>query len=137
MSEAVREAACHCGRLTVRARGEPKLVGVCHCQACQRRTGSVLGAAAFFDEGSLEIAGECSTFERTAESGARLTFHFCPTCGSNVWWTRSTRPGLIAVAAGAFADPDFPGPSRRVWTRYAHPWVEHLDNLPGFRQAPD
>jgi hypothetical protein len=136
VTQAVRDAACHCGRLTVRASGDPTLVSVCHCQACQRRTGSALGAGAFYGEGQLEISGESATWERDAESGARLAFHFCPTCGSNVFWTRSSRPGLIAVAVGAFADPSFPGPSRRVWTEFAHDWIAGLADLPTHLRQP-
>jgi hypothetical protein len=43
-------------------------------------------------------------------------------------------PELIAVALGAFADPDFPGPYFSVWEQRKHAWVtitgdevEHFD----------
>ena len=32
-------------------------------------------------------------------------------------------PDLIAVAAGAFADPDFPAPEQQVYEQHKHPWV--------------
>jgi hypothetical protein len=42
----MREAAiqrvgeCHCGALKIIAAGEPERVYLCHCKACQRRTGT-------------------------------------------------------------------------------------------------
>ena len=39
-----RTATCSCGQLRIEVRGEPLGVGVCHCLACQRRTGSVFAA---------------------------------------------------------------------------------------------
>ncbi|MCZ6616567.1 MAG: aldehyde-activating protein, partial [Gammaproteobacteria bacterium] len=43
-----RRAACSCGNLRLTARGDPIRVSVCHCHACQRRTGSVFGVQARF-----------------------------------------------------------------------------------------
>jgi hypothetical protein len=43
-----RTASCSCGQLTVVTAGDPIRVSVCHCLACQRRTGSVFGAQARF-----------------------------------------------------------------------------------------
>jgi hypothetical protein len=37
-----RVAECHCGQLRVVTSGEPNNVYVCHCKACQRRTGAVI-----------------------------------------------------------------------------------------------
>ena len=41
-------ASCSCGQLSIEVHGEPRGVGVCHCLACQRRTGSVFAALASF-----------------------------------------------------------------------------------------
>lgn len=107
----------------VRAEGEPIRVSVCHCLACQRRTGSAFGVQARFREDQLQFEGETRTYERTGDSGGIVTFRFCPTCGSTVWWTI---PGLegVGIAVGAFADPTFPGPIRTVYEDRAHAWVE-------------
>jgi hypothetical protein len=49
---------------------------------------------------------------RTAESGNALTFHFCPTCGSTVYWESEGFPGYVAVAIGNFA-PEIPRTDHR------------------------
>jgi hypothetical protein len=82
----LREAACSCGDLKIRLRGDPTYVSSCCCQACQRRSGSLYGVTAFFAEDQVEgTEGTATNFHRIAESGNGLTFHFCPRCGSSVW----------------------------------------------------
>ena len=46
----MRTASCCCCQLRIEVQGEPRGVGVCHCFACQKRTGSVFAALATFSE---------------------------------------------------------------------------------------
>jgi len=71
-----RIASCSCGQLTAVASGEPVRVSICHCLACQRRTGSVFGAQARFRREHVEVKGRSSIHVRVADSGNTLTFHF-------------------------------------------------------------
>ena len=41
-----RIAECHCGQLRAITSGEPESMYVCHCKACQRRTGAIIHTAA-------------------------------------------------------------------------------------------
>ena len=132
-----RQAACACGQLSIRLSGDPVLVSSCCCQQCQRRTGAFFGVTAFFERGQVQASeGEATEFRRTADSGADLTFRFCPRCGSTVWWEPHARPGLVAVAGGAFADPTLPPPKRMVWTEHRHPWVCTPEGLATFERSP-
>lgn len=118
-----RAAACCCGQLRIRCAGDPRLVALCHCLECQRRTGAPFGIAAFFDSEAAEPAGESRTFRRGSDSGHPITFHFCGTCGSTVYWYPARMPALVAVAVGCFADPAFPAPTRSVYEQHRHAWV--------------
>jgi hypothetical protein len=124
MTTTTRTAACACGQLTVTCRGEPVAVSLCHCRACQRRTGSSYGIAAFFAREAVTVAGTMRDFSRPSDSGFDVIHHFCPDCGSTVWWEPKRKPDLIAVASGAFADPRFPAPTQSVNERHRHPWVD-------------
>ena len=79
-----RRTACSCGQLHLTIEGQPSRIAMCHCLACQRRTGAVISNQARFQREQVSIAGEATTWTRTADSGHSLTFHFCPTCGSTV-----------------------------------------------------
>ena len=118
-----RLATCSCGELTVRCAGDPILVSLCHCLACQKRTGSTYGIAAFFARDQVHASGEQARYTRSSDSGFDVTFRFCPNCGSTVLWEPSRKPDTIAVAVGAFANPAFPPPSKAVYEEHGHPWV--------------
>jgi hypothetical protein len=59
----------------------------------------------------------------TADSGRMVTFNFCPSCGSTVYWEGEHFPGLIAVAVGCFSDSGFPAPRYSVYEIHRHHWV--------------
>ena len=118
-----RYAACSCEQLRLWAEGEPVRVSVCHCLACQRRTGSAFGFQARFEIGRVRIEGRYSEYVRISDEGETRNFYFCPDCGATVYYTTATQPELIAVPVGAFADPRFPAPRISVWESRRHPWV--------------
>ncbi len=114
-------ASCSCGQLRLVARGEPVRVSMCHCLACQRRTGSTYGAQARFATADVTITGESTEYVRIGDEGGAGHFHFCPRCGATVyyWFDDEFR----AVPIGAFADPAFPPPRVSVYEERRHPWV--------------
>jgi hypothetical protein len=128
-----RTASCSCGQLTAITSVEPVRVSVCHCLACQRRTGSVFAAQARFPAESVALAGASNTFDRVGDGGSRATFHFCAACGATVYYTTEGREDSVIIPVGAFADPSFPGPTFSVYEERMHRWVampegiEHMD----------
>lgn len=124
-------AKCHCGGVEVVCTGEPDPVVVCHCELCQRRTGSFFHVAAWFDENKVNISGDTKGFTRTTgNSGRPFTFHFCTNCGTSIWWRSSNPDGplkdKIGIAGGCFAEKDFPKPTLSIFEKRKHDWV----NLP-------
>jgi hypothetical protein len=120
-----RHAACSCGQLRVQVlRGDPVRISVCHCLACQRRTGSAFGAQARWPAENVRITGEHTDWERISEHGDSRVFSFCPICGSTVFFTSADRPGVVAVTLGTLADPAFLPPRVSVWEQHKHPWFE-------------
>jgi len=128
----LRSASCSCGQLQLSVSGEPLRISICHCLACQRRTGSAFGVQVRFAKESVRISGQSSSFVRVSDDGNKLTFHFCPQCGATVHYEVEGQEDRVAVPVGAFADPAFPAPSFSVYERRMHPWVglplalEHL-----------
>jgi hypothetical protein len=118
-----RTAMCACGQLAVSCKSEPIIVSLCHCLACQRRTGSTYGVGAFFRRIDVESKGHARRYTRPSDSGYQVTFHFCPDCGSTVFWEPHRKPDIIGVAVGAIADPAFPPPSQAVNKEHCHQWV--------------
>ena len=119
-----RTATCACGQLTAAADGDPIRVSMCHCLSCQQRTGSVFGAQARFARQDVSIAGHSTPFVRVADSGQKVTFHFCPRCGATVYYFLEGQQDILAIPVGAFADPQFPAPTRSVYEQRMHSWVQ-------------
>ena len=120
MSE--RTATCTCGQLAITVHGDPLGVGICHCFSCQSRTGSVFAALAVFAT-PYEVSGTATEYVGTGDRGARYTFRFCPTCGTNLFDTEEGVEGRVSVAVGTFADSAFPPPQDSVYDFRRHPWV--------------
>ena len=96
---------------------------MCHCLACQRRTGSAFGIQARFPADQVHVTGRFSDYVRASDHGGAVTFHFCPDCGATVYYTTADVPGLIAVPVGAFADSTFPPPTVSVFESRRHRWI--------------
>ena len=129
----MRSASCTCGQLSATVDGEPVRVSMCHCLACQRRTGSVFGAQARFPSAAVTVSGASSEYVRTGDSSDQIAFHFCPTCGSTVYYTISGSAEHVVIPVGAFADPDFPAPRFSVYEERMHSWVtmpKDIEHLP-------
>jgi hypothetical protein len=123
-----RRASCSCGKLTVACEGEPVRVGICHCHACQRRTGSVFGVVARFPRDKVTAEGASRAYVRVGDDGGRAVFQFCPECGATVHYVLDAEPDLVGVPVGAFADATFPAPTYSVYEVRRHPWVALPDS---------
>lgn len=131
-------ATCQCGQLCVKCNGEAARISMCHCLACQRRTGAPFSANSRFKRKQVTIEGRSTVYSREADSGNSVSCHFCPTCGSTVYWELSGFPDLIAVAQGMFANPSYPPPTVSVWDETRHSWTDRIGELPmeHFPRAP-
>jgi hypothetical protein len=124
-----RIASCRCGQLRATVTGEPVRVSVCHCLNCKKRSGSAFAVQARWPKDHARIEGRSKTFVIVADSGNRATFHFCPDCGSDVYYEIDGKfdhkfDDLIAIPLGAFNDPYFGKPEYSVWEGRKHEWVE-------------
>lgn len=123
-----RTARCSCGQLAITVEGEPRLVVLCNCTKCQLRTGSVFGVGAYFSHDAVtSIDGRSTKYRRSSDSGRSAESHFCPECGTTVYWQLELFPNEYGIAVGCFNEPNFPQPKVAVWSATKHDWVQ----LPG------
>lgn len=119
-------ASCRCGQLRATVTGEPVRVSVCHCLNCKKRSGSAFAVQARWPDEQVTFEGHSKEWTtRWADSGNPATFHFCPDCGSDLYYVINGKfDGLIAIPLGAFDDPYFIVPAFSVWEEHKHDWVE-------------
>ena len=126
-----RTATCLCRQLQVVVRGEPQRVMACHCTLCKRRTGGAFGLGAYYlRTDQVEVRGEHRTFRKQAASGREGDNHFCPDCGTSVFWDSTLAPETFGVAVGCFDDPHFPQPVAAVWGEEKLDWLNFPEDIP-------
>ena len=129
---ATHEAACSCGQLRVEVDGDPVRVSVCHCLACQRRTGSAFGYQARWPAESARVTGESHEYRRISDDEAAAAARSDGFTSARSVAGRSyyfTEPEFMAIPVGVLADPDFPEPTVSVWESRKHAWVTMPDGV--------
>ena len=90
--------SCLCGTVRFEVKGDFDSFYLCHCQHCQKDTGSAHGANLFSQSAKLVwLSGEAAVTSFTL-SGTRHTKSFCKLCGSALPNTQVA--GLLVVPAG-------------------------------------
>lgn len=136
----IRKASCACGQLTVTTKGpDPERRSLCHCHLCQKQTGSWFSVQARFPKEEVTIIGKSTVWKYPPKDGKTVTgrtcsdaggtFHFCPVCGSTVYYTVDADSTKIGVKVGAFADPTFPAPNIAGFEEYKFPYAMNLQDL--------
>ena len=75
----------------------------------------------------VQVEGRSKSWVNVGDSGNRITFHFCPDCGSDVHYAIDGKfEGMVAIPVGAFDDPYFAEPGFSVWEHRKHGWVNVL-----------
>jgi hypothetical protein len=118
---------CQCGAVRYEISEAPQLVYTCHCNECQRLTGSAFSMALVVSGDAFHFAGtNPRPFFRTADSGRRVTRWVCAVCGA--WRSSGPKPDpstrdAFRVRAGTLDDTSWLRRTVHFWTRSAQPWV--------------
>jgi hypothetical protein len=115
----LRTGGCLCGAVKFSVTGTPINVRVCHCQDCQRLTGSAFFVRALYSKDLVTLSGELTEFPTSDD----LIRKFCPRCGSQIFCERKSRPDTIAIALGSFDDSQGLCPSEHIWVSDKQEWL--------------
>jgi hypothetical protein len=118
------KASCQCGQLNVKVPGPTIAVVVCHCLACQKRSGSPFGEAAYYPHDDVKIEGQAQLFSRSTDAGGTFEQFFCADCGTTVYMRGTKNPDVTGIPIGLFDDAHAMQPVRSVWEETRHEWVE-------------
>ena len=117
---------CHCGNIRYEAEVEPEPLTVCHCDDCQRLTGSPFRVTVLAPRSNINIEGEPKVYRRKAEKGNTRLMYFCPECGSSLFASDEdvdARPW--GIRWGSINERKaLPAPSRQIWCRSAAEWAK-------------
>ena len=128
-------ASCQCGQLSADVPGPTVAVVACHCLACQKRSGSPFGEAAYYPHDQVRIQGEAKHFARATDLGGRFEQYFCADCGTTVYMRGTKNPDVTGIPIGLFDDAHAMRPVRSVWEERRHDWVEITPAVQHFPRA--
>jgi len=130
--------SCLCGSVRYRSDAEPAMTAVCHCENCQRQSGTALSIIVGVPAGSIVFENEANlaTYADRAESGRAVNRRFCKNCGSPIVSLVEMMPNLHFIKAGTLDDKSWLKPTMHLWTDSAQPWVEIPEGMPKFGKNP-
>ncbi len=106
------------------------MTAVCHCDDCQKQTGTSFSVLIAVPDGTLEFEGteHMGVFEKIGESGGKVARRFCRQCGSPLFTTADRMPGVTFVKAGTLADRSWLKPTLHFFCDSMQPWVPIPDD---------
>ena len=128
---------CLCGavRYTIDADPLPGRKFLCHCEDCQRHTGSPFVASLAFPRESVTMTGDLTTFTRPGgQSGEPMHRRFCRQCGSPMTIHRDST-GRVLILAGTLDDTSLFAPDLSFFCDSALSWVVIPENCQKFARA--
>ena len=123
--------SCACGAAALSVRGRVLAMFLCSCEECQRATGTGHAAVALVNRNAISVTGETRSFTRPAASGADLTRHFCPVCGTPLFATTTRAPERLLLPVGLFgAESDWFLPNQLIFSRSHREWDTIAADMP-------
>jgi len=119
------EGGCTCGAVRYRLRGDPIMVGLCHCLLCRKESGSAFVFYAQWRIEDFSVTGDFATFEGRS---------FCPQCGSRLFNLTDT---LAEIRIGSLdAAPTMFTPDTEGWVKRREHWLEPVAHAAQFTEDP-
>ncbi|CAF1140866.1 unnamed protein product [Rotaria sp. Silwood1] len=108
---------------------------VCHCKSCRRAGGSLASINVIVPESAVEITGQPKIYhDSNTDSGTTIQRTFCDNCGSPIYSTTPTMPGVRIVKLGLF--DEIPKPSFELYCKTRPSWNKPIDDAKQFDAMP-
>lgn len=120
-----RGGTCMCGATRFVVHGEPLKTAICHCNTCQKWTGSAFAAAAKFTGDQVCWLHDEPIVYPSSEALGRS---FCAKCGCSIAFHATDGP--VWLNLGLFDDGPELTPDFHLFTPHELPWAHLKDELP-------
>jgi hypothetical protein len=132
------DGGCGCGAVRYRMQARPMFVHCCHCEDCQRQTGTAFVLNALIEADRVAtLSGETQPFTMPTDSGRPHRVFRCHVCGTAMWSEYGGVAKLRFVRVGTLDDPSALPPDVHIYTRSKLPWVVLPADVPAFEAYYD
>ncbi|WP_321347452.1 GFA family protein [Halopseudomonas oceani] len=126
--------SCLCGAVTFEMTGAFESFYLCHCQHCQKDTGSAHAANLFSTSASLSWLSGADAVVSFTLAGTQHHKSFCSLCGSALPNTQIA--GLLVVPAGCLDTEISMLPTAHIFCSSKAEWDDALEAVPAFARLP-
>ncbi len=126
------DGQCQCGQVAYEADIAPEDVSICHCEDCQRLTGTAYRVSVSARREQFWVtSGEPKLYIKVAASGRRRLQYFCANCGSPIFTTgESDDAAKVGIRLGTINQRRKLQPRSQSWCSSALSWTQDLRDLP-------
>ena len=125
---------CHCGAVRYQVEGEPLTHSLCHCSDCRRHAGAPMVGWMMFREDAITVTKGAPKVYESSEHGRR---HFCPDCGTGLFYTNTkVLAGITDIQSATLDDPNAIPPRVQVQVAERIGWMARAHELPTFDRFP-
>jgi hypothetical protein len=123
---------CHCGAIRYQADGEARTHALCHCTDCRRHAGAPMVGWTMYALDAVEVLQGTPKVYASSEHGRR---HFCPDCGTGLFYTNAViLPGIIDIQSATYDNPEAVPPRAHIQVAERISWMEKVHELPTFER---
>lgn len=128
------EGGCQCGAVRYRVEGDAQHTAFCHCSDCRRSSGAPAVVWSAFPADRFTVtAGEAKVYNGTGAAQR----HFCPTCGTGLWYLNAQYlPGIVDIQTATLDDPEVLPAGAHIQTAEELSWMRTAHELPRFERFP-
>lgn len=126
MQDLPLDGGCACGAVRYRLLRQPMFVHCCHCNWCQRESGSAFAVNAIIESSEVQLlTGSPEKIDTPSASGRWQIYRRCPSCRIALWsHYSSAREAVSFVRAGTLDDPATCPPDIHIFTSSKQAWFE-------------
>ena len=116
--------SCLCGSVTFAIADNEEHFYLCHCNQCQKSTGSAFAANIFTAVSNIEWLTGTELIKRYDINGRTISNVFCSECGSRVPYVSKSGKHLV-IPAGSLDSPVSIKPDANIfWAEKAHWYLD-------------
>ncbi len=125
---------CHCGAVRYEASGDVLTHALCHCTDCRRSAGAPMVGWTMYQLDQVKVVKGTPKVYHSSKDGRR---HFCPDCGTGLFYTNADMlPGIIDVQSATYDDPNAIPARAHIQVAERIGWMANAHELPTFDRYP-
>ncbi len=126
--------SCLCGRVQFRIDGALEPIQVCHCLQCRKAQGTPFATNTPVEADAFTLTSGAELLKAYESSPGKQRV-FCSRCGSPIYSSKDSLPGVLRIRAGLLNESLQVGPAAHAYVGSKANWWPITDSLPQFPEA--